>query len=440
MELEVWLDTALAGRLTHDADADSFAFDYDPSWLARPDGYPLSPMLPMQPSADSSTGARIVQVRRFFENLLPEGQALDDAVQALRVSKSNLAGLLVGLGREMAGAIRLVVAGAPTSDHDEKRLVPAAELSERIRQRADLPFSVWDNKVRLSIAGYQDKLALLVEGDHWYLAEGPNLASTHILKPEPIRLSLAGLTSNEFFCMRLAHAVGLPVAPVELHHVPEPVLLIARFDRRRQDDAIRRAHTIDGCQLLGLPVAHKYERIYGEGRDVRHLRDGASLPRFIDAATCAVNPARDRLDLLRWTIFNVLIGNADAHAKNLSFFMTSNGHVLAPAYDLVCSTLYIENVNQNLAMAVGDAFLIEEVTAIEWAQLCATTHLNAALVVREIQRMIDLMRGCVAKVERDTLLSDVDPEVIERIRAVIERECERQAAIAPEIRGMLSYV
>lgn len=440
MELEVWLDTALAGRLTHDVEADRFAFDYDASWLARPDAYPLSPMLPMQPAAGSSTSAHAVQVRRFFENLLPEGQALDDAVQALKISKSNLVGLLVGLGRETAGAIRLVVAGAPTSDQDEKRLVPAAELSERIRQRADRPFSVWDGKVRLSIAGYQDKLALLVEGNHWYLAEGPNLASTHILKPEPVRLSLAGLTSNEFFCMRLAHAVGLPVAPVELHHVPEPVLLVERFDRRRQDHAIRRAHAIDGCQLLGLPVAHKYERIYGDGRDVRHIRDGASLPRFIDAAARAANPARDRLDLLRWTIFNVLIGNADAHAKNLSFFMTSSGHVLAPAYDLVCNTLYIENVTQNLAMAVGDAFLIEEVTALEWAQLCATTHLNAALVVREIQRMIDRIRGSVAKVEQDTLSSGVDPEVIERIGAVIERECERQAAIAPEIRGMLSYV
>ena len=440
MELEVWLDTALAGRLTHHAEADRFAFDYDASWLARPDAYPLSPMLPMQPVAARSTSAHAMQVRRFFENLLPEGQALDDAVQALKVNKSNLAGLLIGLGRETAGAIRLVVGGAPTRDSDEKRRVPAAELSERIRQRAERPFSVWDEKVRLSIAGYQDKLALLIEGDHWYLAEGPNLASTHILKPEPVRPALAGLTSNEFFCMRLAHAVGLPVAPVELHHVPEPVLLIKRFDRRRQDDAIRRVHAIDGCQLLGLPVAHKYERIYGDGRDVRHVRDGASLPRFIDAAGRAVNPARERLDLLRWTIFNLLIGNADGHAKNLSFFMTASGHVLTPAYDLVCNALYVANVNQNLAMAVGDAFLIEEVTALEWAQLCATTHLNAALVVRELQRMIDLMRGSVAKVAQDTLSSGADLEVIERVRAVIEQECERQAAMAPEIRGMLSYV
>jgi hypothetical protein len=120
--------------------------------------------------------------------------------------------------------------------------------------------------------------------------------------------------------------------------------------------------------------------------------------------------------------------------------MGPSGHVLAPAYDLVCNTLYVASVNQSLAMAVGDAFLIEEVTALEWAQLCATTHLKAALVVREIQRMIDRVKGSLAKVTQDTLSSGADPKVIERIETVTERECERQAAIAPEIRGMLSYV
>ena len=160
---------------------------------------------------------------------------------------------------------------------------------------------------------------------HWYLAEAPNLASTHILKSKPVRLSPAGLTGDEFVCMRLAHVVGLPVAPVALHHVAEPVLLIERFDRRRQDHAIRRVHTIDGRQLFGLPVAHQYERIYGGGRDVKHIRDGASLPRVIHTADRTANPARERLHLLRWAIFKVLIGNADAHAKNLSFLMISGG-------------------------------------------------------------------------------------------------------------------
>lgn len=173
---------------------------------------------------------------------------------------------------------------------------------------------------------------------------------------------------------------------------------------------------------------------------MRHIRDGVSLPRLFDAAARAASPARDRLDLLRWTIFNVLIGNVDAHAKNLSFFMTPSGHVLAPAYDLVCSRPYIENLNQALAMAVGDAFLIEDVTALEWVELCASTHTKAVLVVREIHRMIDRMRTSLAQVERDALSRGVDPHVIESVRAAIESECERQAAMAPDIRGMLPHV
>ncbi|RCN58773.1 hypothetical protein [Acidiferrobacter thiooxydans] len=87
-------------------------------------------------------------------------------------------------------------------------------------------------------------------------------------------------------------------------------------------------------------------------------------------------------------------------------------------------------------MAVGDAVLIAEVTALEWVQCCATTHVNAALIVREIPRMMGRMRGSVAQVQQDTLSSDVDPEVTDRIRTVIERARDRQAAMAPEIRGM----
>ncbi|WP_246296636.1 hypothetical protein [Allochromatium humboldtianum] len=75
------------------------------------------------------------------------------------------------------------------------------ELAHRLRQRPHVPFTVWDGKVRLSIAGFQDKLAVLVEGEDWYLVEGPDLASTHILKPDPVDPRLAGLTSNEFFCI-----------------------------------------------------------------------------------------------------------------------------------------------------------------------------------------------------------------------------------------------
>ena len=154
-------------------------------WSARRDAYPLSPALPLR-TVEHSVDEHSARVRRFFENLLPEGQALDDAARVNHVSKGNLVGLLIALGRETAGALRLLLPDTTLRDPPHKRLLTRRELSERIRQRPRQPFSVWDGKVRLSIAGFQDKVAVYAEGGDWYLVEGPDLASTHILKPDTV--------------------------------------------------------------------------------------------------------------------------------------------------------------------------------------------------------------------------------------------------------------
>lgn len=437
MHLEVWLDRDLAGELSYDPGSNRFAFAYAPAWLSRPDAYPLGPTLPLSPvpATPDEHGAR---VRQFFENLLPEGQALDDAANAYRVSKASLTGLLIALGRETAGAVRLVMSGAPGQDKERRRLLTREELSERIRARPQMPFTVWDGKVRLSIAGFQDKLAILDESGAWFLVEGPDLASTHILKPDPVNPSLAGLTSNEFFCMKLAAACGLETASVELHHVPEPVLCITRFDRYREGAAVRRRHVIDGCQLLGLQSGFKYERPYGDSPDVRDIRDGASLARFFAATNASPQPAKARLQLLRWLVFQVLLGNTDAHAKNLSFYMTVAGPAQAPAYDLLCGAIYkAGNVSQTYAMAIGDAFSTQELSAYEWAQLCVATHTNPTLVRREIERGVKAIRTQLPRVADAVLRGGAMSEVVSRITEVVEAECARQFTLAPLIKEML---
>lgn len=438
MHLEVWLDRELTGTLSYDPDSNRFAFDYDPTWLSRPQAYPLGPTLPLAP-APASPDEHSARVRQFFENLLPEGQALDDAANAYRVSKANLTGLLLALGRETAGAVRLVMAGAPSQDIERRRLLTREEISARIRARPQMPFTVWDGKVRLSIAGFQDKLAVLDDAGTWYLVEGPNLASTHILKPDPMNSSLAGLTSNEFFCMKLAATCGLETASVRLHHVPEPVLCITRFDRYREDATVRRRHVIDGCQLLGLQSGFKYERPYGDNPDVRDIRDGASLASFFAATDASAQPAKARLQLLRWLVFQVLIGNTDAHAKNLSFYMTATGPVLAPAYDLVCGMLYkAENVSQTYAMAIGDAFSIEELSAYEWARFCVSTNINPTLVRKEIERSVKAIRTQLPRVAEEVLRDGAESGVVSQITDVVELECSRQLTLSPLIKDMLA--
>lgn len=432
MRLRVFLGSTLVGHLDHDSTTNRFAFAYEASWLAADDSFPLAPALPLQPAPDVTADAHGQAVRIFFENLLPEGQALDDAAKVFSISKANVTGLLSRLGRETAGALRLL----PLDDNepaapDTLRAVSREELSLRIRQRAEQPFSVWDHQVRLSIAGYQDKLAVYEDAEgSWHLADGPNLASTHILKPESVNKKIAGLPANELLCMRLAEAVGLSVAPVALCHVPEPVLQVTRFDRRLANGQVLRLPVIDGCQALGLAVGAKYERPYGSSRDVRDIRAGASLPQLFALLQRTARPLMERLGLLRWLIFQVLSGNTDAHAKNLSFFTGPEGLRLAPAYDLVCTRIYGAAVDGEYAMAIGDAFLSDELSAYEWLNFAESCGLPPALVKKEIARLAGQALAQLPKVSRVAVEEGADPGTIARIGEFVCREAERLQEMA----------
>lgn len=436
MKLDVNANGQHIGCLSLNAETGLYAFDYSPDWLNREDRFALSPALPLF-KGNLSAEHHSAAVRQFFQNLLPEGQALDDAAQAYKISKSNLVGLLAVLGKETAGALEIGLADQPPqSVHAfSKRLLSQEELSSRIRSRPDDPFSVWDGKVRLSIAGHQDKIAVLEENHQWYLVEGNGLASTHILKPDPLSSRLQHLTSNELACMLLARAVGLSVADIRLEKIPEPIVLIRRFDRAVESGRVHRLHCIDGCQALGLGVAMKYERPYGDGRDVQHIRDGASLPKlFALLDQASAKPAVDRLALLRWAIFQVLIGNTDAHGKNLSFFVASGGLSMAPAYDLVCCLLYTEErISDTLAMAIGDNFDAISFTAYDWALLASECRLNPRLVSRELKQLADKIVKVWPVLLQQLLPAGAEKNTLAAIETIFMQQCQRAQSIASEI-------
>ena len=443
MELEVFLGERRVGILARATGGD-FSFTYDATWVADPERFALSPYLPLPGEADPARLPRTspehsVVVRDFFQNLLPEGKSLDAAAAAAKVSKGSLVGLLASLGAECMGALRILPTGVE-APAPSLRAVTREELSQRIRERPTMPFSVWDGKVRLSIPGSQDKVALFVRGEEWFLAEG-TLASTHILKPEPVEEIVAGLASNEFFCMRLAAACGLEVATVQLRHLPEPVLMAERFDRRTVagngntgGETVDRLHVMDGCQALGLPVDAKYERLYGSGKDVKHIRDGASLPHFFALQQLSAQPLAQRQKLLRWAIFQVLIGNTDAHAKNLSFFAGISGVSLAPAYDLV-STFAMNRavIEDNFAMSIGDAFRQEELSPFEWVVMAERCGLPKAQVGQELRRLAGSINKQLPAVVADCVSQGADRAVLGRIQAGIEACANEQLAVAPRI-------
>ena len=451
--LEVWLGELLVGWLAVDTE-NRFTFRYAPEWLRYTERFPLSPRLPLTDQPADSLENHSAVVRQFFDNLLPEGRALDEAAQAQGVSKSNLVALLISLGRESAGAFRIrlkqasaVGENSDDGDHEHdverddvqllNRELAYAELSERIRARPYTPFSVWDGRVRLSIAGFQDKLAVTQRQGQWYLPDG-RASSTHILKPDQAGRAELGLTSNEFFCMRLAKNAGLPVAPVRLVHVPEPVLVVERFDRRWDErNTLKRVHIIDGCQALGLPSAYKYERNFGSGRDVAHIRDGASLQRLFNLLKPGqvAAPAVERQKLLRWALFQILIGNSDAHAKNLSFFFTAGGLSIAPAYDLV-NVLALENehVETTYAMAIGDAFRYEDLNPNQWAHMALACGLSAKVVASELATLCKRVQAALPETAAEVLREGALPSAVERAQSVTARQCDQLATMAIGIR------
>lgn len=452
IRLAIWAGDHPVGTLVHDAARNLFDFHYADTWRQRPTAFPLSPQLPLHAGAGLAHGPgawqdltpeqRSAIVRNFFQNLLPEGQALDVAAQANGLSKANLAGLLLALGSETAGALRVTLAEAGADSARAAapalRPLPLAELSERIRWRPHTPFSLWDGQVRLSIAGLQDKIAVFEDGGQLFLANGEGLASTALLKPAPVDPRFADLPALEHTCMRLAAAVGIPAAATQLLHVPEPVLLVQRFDRRRlpAGQGVERQHIIDACQALGLAPELKYERAYGDQELVKHLRDGASLPLLFGLAQQSPAPLVMRGQLLDRVLFNLLIGNSDAHGKNWSFFVGPQAGLLtlAPAYDLVdVEAVAHEHMSTSFAMAIGDAFRPAELAAFEWAAMAAQCQLAPRQLLRRLKALCRLLPQALAGIRAELEQQGVAASLLDAMAGRTARRCADAMARAEGI-------
>ena len=401
-QLSLWHHQQRVATLSHQPMSDEWGLVYDPTWQASAGAFALSPGLPL--GVESHPSATI---RRFIENLLPEGRALDIAASVKGVAKSNIYGLIHALGAETTGAFRFLppdVDGSAATPPGALRRVTVDELDQRIRDRDQQPFVLWDGQVRLSVAGYQDKLLVYVDGElhdgtapsaPLYLPDHP-LASTHILKPQPQEGRFAHMVVNEHFCMRLAQALGMPVADVALLRTPRPVLAVTRFDRQRRTDpgantTVRRLHTIDLCQAADVPVSFKYERHLGSTGAAAQYRDGTSFETLFAQLRHVHQKAREKLTLLRWALFQLLIGNCDAHGKNFAFFVDANGLHTAPWFDLV-SVVQYPGVSHELAMAFGDVFDIHDIKAFAMADFATRVGIDRRLMQREAQRMANATR------------------------------------------------
>lgn len=436
--LHIWAEEAQVATIEHEGRDDRWALSYAEPWVGDAQSYPLSPTLPLvRPAADYASAS----IKRFIEHLLPEGRALDVAVTYNGLAKTNVFGLIWALGAETAGALR-ISGDALTAQLDGKpvlREIPLQELDQRIAEREHVPLTVWGGKVRMSVAGLQDKLLVYLDrpmaelgrdGGRLFLVDGQRLASTHILKPDTGNPQTPHLAVNEHFCMSLARRMKLPAAEVGLLRTPRPVLVVRRFDREVKQlggqPRVHRRHIIDACQACDLPVAFKYERNLGSGEAVRHIRDGLSFERLFGCADLTANKAAARLTMLRWALFQFLIGNSDAHGKNFSFFVRPGGLLEpTPWYDLV-SVLQYDGFDTELAMAYGDVFSHAEVSAFALADFATRCGVDRKLMRREGQRLAKLATAqAAAQAQAADYEGDTERAFVQDIATFVARQAER---------------
>ncbi|OAJ53346.1 HipA domain-containing protein [Paraburkholderia ginsengiterrae] len=328
-----------------------WSFTYDKDWLGREDAFALSPAFPLnaEPYIDGSSQR---PVQWFFDNLLPEEEMRTALARAAQVNASDAWGLLAYYGRESAGALTLL---AENEQEVPGGLQPlsCAKLEARIQAMPQHALSASAPK-RMSAAGAQQKLLLTLRGEapaYELLEPVGSEPSMHLLKPDMRTTGYPHSAINEFFCMRLARAMGVRVPPTHFLRVPSACYVIDRFDRDTSTEPARRLHTVDAMQLLNYDRSFKYRN--------------ATAQVLREAIEKTGTRAVARLDVFRWAIFNVLIGNADSHLKNLSFFVSPRGYMLAPFYDLVSTVVYHTPTYQpqqqdrwprcDLTMPVGDA-------------------------------------------------------------------------------------
>lgn len=324
--LEVSINHDLIGNLTEENGW--WAFQYSDQWLNNQHHFNISPFLPVQKDKIIDTGS-VRPVQWYFDNLLPEeGQRILLAKDA-QIDAADAFGLLAYYGAESAGS--LVLKNPLSNEHDfvDEQIhsiykLTDEDLFERIQLMPNVPLMHHAHK-RMSLAGAQHKLAVVFKENIIYEPSG-NTASTQILKPNHPDDDYPHSVINEYFTMRLARELGLDVPNVYRRYTPAPIYLIDRFDRKTNKEQVVRVHALDACQLLGLDKRFKY--VVGS---IEKLAEFASLCR---------NPGLTKTKLLKWMIFNILVGNSDAHLKNLSFIVKNKGYELAPHYDLLSTASY----------------------------------------------------------------------------------------------------
>ncbi len=328
--LTVAMNGEVVGTLHRDGSG-AMSFEYAPGWLAEPGARAISLSLPLQHGR-----IRGKQVFNFFSNLLPDSEAIIARMQArFQVETAHPFDLLASVGRDCVGAIQLYPPGLdiPSVTDIVAEPLDDAQIAALLEgyQMAPLGMSEEDADFRISLAGAQEKTALLWYQDRWQRPQG-STPTSHIFKLpigriEQNNIDLSESCENEWLCLRIAKAFGFPVAQAEMAtFMRKKVLIVERFDRRwARSGWLMRLPQEDFCQALGVSPALKYESHGGPGiADAMKLLLGSRLA------------GQDREMFFNAQILFWMLAAIDGHGKNFSLFIEADSSFrLAPLYDVI---------------------------------------------------------------------------------------------------------
>lgn len=425
--LNVFLNGALVGRLTRETSG-AIDFKYDESWLAREDALPVSLSLPLR--EDRYVGAPVIAV---FDNLLPDNEAIRRSVaERVHADGYDAYSLLSAIGRDCVGALQFLPEELDPGKAGtiSGRAAGDKEIGARIANLASAPLGIdADEEFRISLAGAQEKTALLFWKGRWHIPHGTT-ATTHILKPQigvlPNGIDLSQSVENEHFCMQLVSALGLPCAATEIQDFDgKRVLVIERFDRLwTKDKRLLRLPQEDFCQALSVPPTRKYE---SEG--------GPGISQILELLKGSDEPEQDQKMFLKAQIIFWLIGATDGHAKNYSLFLSPGSRFhLTPFYDVMSEQPnldagQIQRNKMKLALAVGDNrhYVIESIVPRHFRQTAKKCGVSTSLMdeifgelVKTIPTALDKTIAGLASDFPQAMAQSISKAALDRLN-IIER-------------------
>jgi len=402
-KLIVYYNNEITGTIIRDRQG-FMNFDYTESWRNKPNSFPISYSLPL-----SGSYTKGLTDHRFFANLLPEAASRNSLCHGLGISADNDFALLAAIGGECAGALKIVPEDSEDSSEQGYEKIKDEMLQKAIQTHIPYTRIHTEGKLRLSLAGAQDKWPVLYNNDGLFWPIG-NSPSSHILKFASKLYT--GLEWNEAYISFILGQLKLPTVEVLKR---DDYILVPRYDRiLHPDGKIHRLHQEDMCQALGYSSHRKYESEGGPG-----IKEIINLIKEI-----SITPAKDILNIIRWQLLNLLLGNSDGHGKNISILYTPQGPKLAPFYDLVCTKIY-SGISKEQALSTGGNFDPEQICLKDLQVLAQENNLRPRLLLNELKTFIDNLSMNLSEYKKQFMEINGEHPVLDRINQEVTKQIRR---------------